>query len=93
MHRLWTWRLGDVVIVGHPGEAFSAFQTQLRRRLPRAAVFTLNLVNGPGWVYLPPEHLYEHDAYQVCQTTLAAGTLERLTDHAVARALSLQEDQ
>lgn len=88
-HPLWTWRLGDVILFGHPGEAFSIFQKDLRARLSSAEVFVLNHVNGPGWVYLPPTEFYEHDAYQVWQTTHGPGTLESLTDHALAAASRL----
>jgi hypothetical protein len=81
-HPLWVWRLGDAVIVAHPGEAFSALQTELRRRHPDRAVLVLNLTNGPGFVYLPDAASYRRDRYQVWQTLLAPGGLEALIDTA-----------
>ena len=81
-HPLWVWRLGDAVIVAHPGEAFSALQTELRRRHPERAVLVLNLTNGPGFVYLPDRDSYRRDRYQVWQTLLAPGGLELLIDAA-----------
>lgn len=83
-HPLWVWRLGDAVLVAHPGEAFSALQTELRRRHPDRAVLVLNLTNGPGFVYLPDRASYHWDRYQVWQTLLAPGCLEALTDAADA---------
>ncbi|MBD3781118.1 MAG: hypothetical protein IE923_17890, partial [Micrococcales bacterium] len=67
-HPLWVWGLGDAVLVAHPGEAFSALQTELRRRHPDRAVLVLNLTNGPGFVYLPDRASYDRDRYQVWQT-------------------------
>lgn len=81
-HPLWVWRLGDAVIVAHPGEAFSALQTTLRTRHPDRALLVLNLTNGPGFVYLPDAGSYHRDRYQVWQTLLAPGGLELLTDAA-----------
>jgi hypothetical protein len=81
-HPVWVWRLGDAVLVAHPGEAFSALQTALRRRHPDRALLVLNLTNGPGFVYLPDRASYARDRYQVWQTLLAPGGLEALTDAA-----------
>ncbi|MGG7464731.1 MULTISPECIES: hypothetical protein [unclassified Plantibacter] len=78
VHPLWVWRFGDAVFVAHPGEAYSALQSTLRARFPSATIVVMNLTNGPGWVYLPPEHAYREDRYQAWQTVLEAGSLERL---------------
>lgn len=88
-HPLWVWGLGDAVVVAHPGEAFSALQTELRRRHPDRAVLVLNLTNGPGFVYLPDRASYDRDRYQVWQTLLAPGGLEDLTDAADALVAAL----
>ncbi|HVX43168.1 MAG TPA: hypothetical protein VHC49_04765, partial [Mycobacteriales bacterium] len=88
-HPVWVWRLGDIILVGHPGEAFSLLQTELRRRFADNPVFVLNLVNGPGWVYLPPRESYVHDKYQVWQTTLGEGSLEILIDAVTDRIADL----
>lgn len=83
-HPVWAWRLGDAVIVGHPGEAYSRLQTTLRARFPEVPIVVMNLTNGPGFVYLPTREAYERGAYQAWQTPLAPGGLELLEEHAVA---------
>ncbi|MGH3658973.1 MAG: hypothetical protein ACRDUA_20145, partial [Micromonosporaceae bacterium] len=86
---VWTWRLGDVVFVAQPGEAYSVFQQSVREGAPAAAVFVLNLTNGHSLGYLPPREAYDHDIYQVWQTAYGAGTLEQVTSHALSRATEL----
>ncbi|WP_309127312.1 hypothetical protein [Microbacterium sp.] len=81
-HPVWAWRLGDAVILGHPGEAYSRLQTTLRARFPGVPIVVMNLTNGPGFVYLPTREAYERGAYQAWQTPLAAGALELLEEHA-----------
>jgi hypothetical protein len=74
----WIWRLGESVIVAHPGEAYSQLQTELRRLHPRLAIAVMNVTNGAGPIYLPPAELYEQDAYSAWSTVAPAGSLERL---------------
>jgi len=76
---LWVWRLGDVVFVGYPGEAFSSLQLDLRAAFPDQAVVVMNVVNG-SIGYLPPDALYDEDMYEVWQTPLDRGCLETLRD-------------
>ncbi|WP_426622339.1 hypothetical protein [Microbacterium sp. As-52] len=83
-HPVWAWRLGDAVIVGHPGEAYSRLQTTLRARFPATPIVVMNLTNGPGFVYLPTRDAYDRGAYQAWQTPLAPGALDLLETHAVA---------
>ncbi len=78
IHPAWVWRLGDALLVAHPGEAYSVLQQRLRARHPDRAVIVMNIANGPGWVYLPPREIYGSDRYPLWQTPLAAGSLERL---------------
>lgn len=82
-HPVWTWRLGELILVAHPGEAYSLFQQEVRRQLADTAVFALNLTNGFSVGYLPPRELYRRDVYQVWQAALGAGALEQLIEHAV----------
>ncbi|WP_051267125.1 hypothetical protein [Nakamurella lactea] len=89
IHPLWTVRIGDAVIVAHPGEAYAAFQTDLRDRFPDLAVVAVNLTNGPGFVYLPTDEAYQRNAYQAWQTALAEGALARLTAAAVERITAI----
>lgn len=79
-HPFWVWQWGDAIFVAQPGEAYSWLQTELRRRHPGRAVFVLNCTNGPGFVYLPPAPVYARDVYQVGQSEVLAGGLERLTN-------------
>jgi hypothetical protein len=81
-HPVWIWQLGDAVIVAQPGEAYSALQTELRRRHPDRVVFVLNLTNQPGGMYIPTAPAYGHDRYQVWQTLYEQGTLEAVIDSA-----------
>lgn len=74
---VWVWRLGDAVLVGCCGEAYSILQTELRRRFAPRAVVCMNLING-SIGYLPPEPLYDLDLYQVWQTPFDRGSLERV---------------
>lgn len=85
-HPFWVWRLGDALLVAHPGEAYSAFQTEVRAAAGDRPVLVLNLTNGPGFVYLPTDDAYRRGAYQAWQTPLAPGSLERLIA-AAARAV------
>ena len=79
-HPVWIWMWGDAVIVGQPGEAYSYFQTELRKRHPDRVIFVLNCTNGPGYMYLPTPDSYERHRYQSWQTLLAAGALEIITN-------------
>ena len=77
-HPLWVWRIGDSCWVAHPGEAFSDLQIELRQRHPDVPIVVMNCTNGPGFVYLPPRPDYAKDKYQVWQTVVGPGSLERL---------------
>lgn len=88
-HPVWAWHLGDAVIVGHPGEAYSRLQTALRARFPETPIVVMNLTNGPGFVYLPTRDAYERGAYQAWQTPLAPGALDLLEEHAVVVVAAL----
>ncbi len=74
---LWIWRLGDSFLIGQPNEAYSEFQTALRKQWSSKAVAVMNLVNG-SIGYLPPSDCYDKDIYQEWQTPFAAGSLEQL---------------
>jgi len=80
-HPTWAWRVGEALLVAHPGEAYSRLQRTVRAHTPRPVVVA-NLTNGPGFVYLPTREAYDVGAYQAWQSPLAPGSLERLEDHA-----------
>lgn len=92
---LWVWRVGNAVFVGQPNEAYSTFQTELRRRFPEQALVVMNLVNGPGLGYLPEASAYrfERDLYQVWQTPFARGSLERLLERAERSVAAVLETE
>ena len=73
------WRIGDAVLVGCAGEAYSQLQQELRSRFPHLAVICMNVING--WVgYLPPADLYDVDVYPVWQTPFDRGCLGRIAE-------------
>lgn len=85
---LWTWRVGDAVLLGQKNEPYSAFQRALRARFPGRALAVTNLVNGTCG-YLPPSDRYDHGVYQVWQSPFARGSLEILTRAAEQAILDL----
>ena len=76
---VWVWKLGDSFLIGHHTETYSQLQIDLRRRFPDFALVVMNLVNGTIG-YQPPRQDYDREVYQVWQTPLAAGALEKLTE-------------
>lgn len=74
---LWIWELGESLLVGQSNEAYSAFQTEVRKQLSPTPVAVMNLVNGSAG-YLPPSDLYHKNIYPVWQSPFAIGSLERL---------------
>jgi hypothetical protein len=85
---IWIWCLGDSFLIGQPNEAYSEFQTELRKSLRHHAVGVMNVANGHIG-YLPGHHLYEHDIYSVWQTPFAKGSLELLIKAAANAAHQL----
>ncbi len=73
---VYAWRVGDAVIVGCAGEAYSQVQQELRHRFADLTVICMNIVNGTVG-YLPPADLYDVDTYPVWQTPFDRGCLER----------------
>jgi hypothetical protein len=76
---VWTWRIGDAVVVGCCGEAYSILQRELRRRFPTNVILCMNLANG-SIGYLPPDEKYDEDVYQAWQTPFDRGSLELLIE-------------
>ncbi|MBW3622814.1 MAG: hypothetical protein KY468_05325 [Armatimonadetes bacterium] len=76
---LWVWRVGDVVFLANPNEAYSQLQTELRGRFPDLALVVMNVTNGHTG-YLPPADLYDLDLYQVWQTPYDRGSLEHVIE-------------
>jgi len=74
--KISVWRIGDAVLVGSCGEAYSLLQTELRRRFHGETIVCMNLING-SLGYLPPADLYDRDVYPVWQTPFDRGSLEK----------------
>ena len=85
---LWSWRVGGAILTGHPNEAYSILQTELRARLPGVPIVAMNVVNG-HFGYLPPAALYNEDIYPVWQTPFERGSLEELIAAAQRASLTL----
>jgi hypothetical protein len=85
---LWIWRVGDALLFGHPNEAYSLFQEELRQEFPEFAVVVMNVTNG-HYGYLPPERLYPYDLYPIWQTPFDQGSLEILIQNATDAASQL----
>jgi len=80
----WIWEVGGAVLIGHPNEAYSELQQEVRRAFPDRAIGVMNVVNG-HFGYLPPTDLYREDIYPVWQTPFGPGGLEHLIETCIHR--------
>jgi hypothetical protein len=92
-----TWvqavRIGDVAIVGVPGEFFTALGEEIKRRSPYRYTYVFELANDYIG-YIPDRPGYEHDGYQVwtgLHSYLEPGTGERIVAEAVDLLEQLQQ--
>ena len=78
-------RVGDVAVVGLPGEVFCEFGLQLKRRSPAAHTLVVELAND-AIGYLPTREAFAQGGYEVTagSTLYAPGAGEQLTDAAAA---------
>ncbi len=82
---VWTWRLGDALLVAIPNEPYSVLQVELRRRFAGTPVLVLGVTNRTMG-YLSPEDTYGTGLYQEQQSPFAPGCLEQ-TIEVAAEAL------
>jgi len=82
---VWTWRLGEALLVAIPNEPYSVFQVELRRRFAGTPLLVLGVTNRT-FGYLSPEETYGTGLYQEQQSPFAPGCLEQTIEIA-ARAL------
>jgi neutral ceramidase len=61
--RVTTLSLGQIALVGYPGEMFSAFGIATRERSPFAHTLVCGLANG-NFGYVPTEDAFEHGGYE-----------------------------
>ncbi len=86
---LWTWRLGEALLVAVPNEPYSVFQIELRRRFEGVPLLVLMTTNG-GVGYLCPRETYGTGLYQEQQSPYAPGCLEQTIDAAAAALADLR---
>jgi hypothetical protein len=87
---VWTWRLGEALLVAVPNEPYSVFQVELRRRFAGTPLLVLGVTNRTMG-YLSPEETYGTGLYQEQQSPFAPGCLEQ-TIEVAARALDELRD-
>ncbi|HEX4931492.1 MAG TPA: neutral/alkaline non-lysosomal ceramidase N-terminal domain-containing protein [Gaiellaceae bacterium] len=73
---IWTWRLGEALLVAVPNEPYSVFQVELRRRFAGTPLLVLGVTNRTLG-YLSPEDTYGTGLYQEQQSPFAPGCLEQ----------------
>ncbi len=83
-------RLGDVAIVGLPGEAFCELGLEIKRRSPATHTLIAGLCND-AIGYLPTEEAFSQGGYEpmVGSTFYQPGSAERLVESAVAQLRQL----
>lgn len=79
-------RVGDVAIVGLPGEVFCQIGMDIKRRSPARATMVVGLANDAVG-YLPTRAAFDQGGYEptVGSTFYQPGSAERLADAAVAQ--------
>ncbi len=87
---VWTWRLGDALLVAIPNEPYSVLQVELRERFAGTPLLVLGVTNRTMG-YLSPEETYGTGLYQEQQSPFAPGCLEQ-TIEAAAGALEELRD-
>ena len=80
---IWTWRLGDALLVAIPNEPYSVLQVELRRRFAGTPLLVLGVTNRTMG-YLSPEDTYGTGLYQEQQSPFAPGCLEQTIEAAAA---------
>ena len=92
-----TWlqvmRLGDVAIVGVPGEMFGSLGLEIRRRSPFRHTVVIGLANDEVG-YIPDRQGYVDGGYQMwvgLHSQLAPGTGERMVEEALGMLRELHE--
>ena len=88
-----TIRLGDVALVGLPGENFCETGLAIKRRSPAAHTFVAGLC-GDAIGYLPTREAFDQGGYEttVGSTLYQPGAAERLADAAVEQLRQLFTD-
>jgi len=85
----WVWRVGDSLLIGHPNEAYSCFQKEIREAFPGTTVVVMNTTGLRGMGYLYPPKDADADIYQVWQSPFSGDALPALTAQCVAEGKRL----
>jgi len=85
---LWVWRIGEVILLVQPNEAYSDYQIVLREMLHPTKVVLVNIANG-YYGYLPPAYMYDRNQYAVWQTPFDKGSLEELIRISVSESIKI----
>ncbi|CAB4702168.1 MAG: hypothetical protein F2663_07090 [Actinobacteria bacterium] len=85
----WIWRIGDSLLIGHPNEAYSCFQEEIREAFPGTTVVVMNTSGMRGMGYLYPPKDADADIYQVWQSPFSGEALPALTAQCVAEGKRL----
>ena len=84
-YQIQVLRLGDVAIVGLPGEPFVEAGLEIKLASPAAFTYVAHLPSWPDPSYLPTRRAFERGGYEtlshVCR--LAPGALETITAEAI----------
>ena len=86
---VWTWRLGEALLVAVPNEPYSVFQVELRRRFAGTPLLVLGVTNRTMG-YLSPAESYGTGLYQEQQSPFAPGCLEQTIEVAATALAELR---
>jgi len=81
-------RVGDIAIVGVPGELFVELGLTLKQESPFTHTFVAELANG-GIGYIPTRKAYDEGGYEATSTVLAPGSGEQLVEAGLSLLNSL----
>ncbi|MHC4563826.1 MAG: hypothetical protein ACYS8X_13790, partial [Planctomycetota bacterium] len=78
-------RIGDVAIVGLPGEPFVEAGLEIKMASPAAFTYVAHLPTWPDASYLPTRDAFENGGYEVWPNVCRVdpGTLETITAEAI----------
>jgi neutral ceramidase len=74
--------IGQIAIVGIPGELFVELGLEIQKRSPFPYTYVVELAND-GIDYIPTREAYEQGAYEDTSARIAAGSGEQIVDKAV----------
>jgi hypothetical protein len=87
---VWTWRLGDALLVAIPNEPYSVLQVELRERFAGTPLLVLGVTNRTMG-YLSPAETYGTGLYQEQQSPFAPGCLEQTIEVAAGALEELRD--